>query len=91
MRDILLDENNDLKIVNGDFAVGESEMQEVALILSSNQGEWKEHPVVGANLVTKVRSNTNDPRLERTLRIQMKLDGKDYEQIKNKIKMSYNE
>jgi hypothetical protein len=91
MRDILLDENNDLKIVNGDFAVGESEMQEVGLILSSNQGEWKEHPVVGANLVTKVRSNTNDPRLERTLRIQMKLDGKDYEQIRNKIKMNYND
>lgn len=90
MRDILLDENNELKLANGDFVIGETEMQEVGLILSSNQGEWKEHPVVGANLVTKIRSNTNDTRLERTLRIQMKLDGKDYEQVKNKIKMNYN-
>lgn len=90
MRDIQLDENNDLKIVDGDFVIGESEMQEVELILSSNQGEFKEHPIIGANLVTKVRSNTNDGRLERELRIQMKLDGKNYEQIRNKIKMSYN-
>jgi len=90
MRDVLLDENNDLKIVNGDFVIGESEMQDVGLILSSNQGEWKEHPIIGANLVTKVRSNTNDGRLERELRIQMKLDGKDFEKIRNKIKMNYN-
>ena len=90
MRDVLLDENNDLKIVNGDFVIGESEMQDVGLILSSNQGEWKEHPIIGANLVTKVRSNTNDGRLERELRIQMKLDNKDYEKIRNKIKMNYN-
>jgi len=87
-KDILLDENNDLKITGGDFAIGESLMQEVEMILSTNQGEWKEHPVIGANLVTQIRSNTNDARLERMLRIQMKLDGKDYEQIKNKIKMN---
>ncbi|MCH4824302.1 hypothetical protein ML462_14090 [Gramella lutea] len=89
-KDILLDENNDLKITSGDFAIGESEMQEVEMILSTNQGEWKEHPVTGANLVTQIRTTNNDARLERMLRIQMKLDGKDYEQIKNKIKMNLN-
>ena len=41
MKDILLDENNDIKLSNGDFNTGESEMQEVALILQSVQGEWK--------------------------------------------------
>jgi hypothetical protein len=89
MRDFLLDENNDLKVAGGDFATGETDMQEVGLILSTNQGEWKENAVLGANLVTKVRSNPEAVRLERNLRIQLRLDGKDYEQVKNKIKMNY--
>ena len=50
MKDILLDENNDIKLSNGDFNTRESEMQEVALILQSVQGEWKETPVLGPNL-----------------------------------------
>lgn len=87
--DFLLDDDNDLKVSAGDFGTGESEMQEVGLILSTNQGEWKEEPVLGANLVTKIRSNAEAVRLERELRIQLKLDGKDYEKIKNKIKMNY--
>lgn len=90
MKDVLLDENSDLRIVAGDFAIGASEMQEVGLILSTNQGEWKEQPVIGANLVTKIRSNADSVRLERMLRIQLKLDGKDYEKIKNKIKTHTN-
>ena len=40
-KDILLDDNNDLKILNGDFDFGDSEMQEVGQILQSTQGEWK--------------------------------------------------
>jgi hypothetical protein len=90
MKDFLLDEENDLKVVGADFATGETEMQEVGLILSTNQGEWKENPVLGANLITKIRSNPDAVRLERNLRIQLRLDGKDYEQIKNKIKMNFN-
>ena len=87
--DFLLDDDNDLKVSAGDFATGDSEMQEVGLILSTNQGEWKEQPVLGANLVTKIRSNAEAVRLERELRIQLKLDGKEYDKIKNKIKMNY--
>ena len=31
--DILLDDDNDLLIANGDFIIGESEMQEVGIII----------------------------------------------------------
>ena len=49
-KDILLDENDDLKILNGDFDIGESEMQEVGIILRLRQGELKSDPILGANL-----------------------------------------
>ncbi|MEH6405770.1 MAG: hypothetical protein V7767_00670 [Leeuwenhoekiella sp.] len=89
-KDILLDDTNDLLITGGDFVIEESEMQEVGLILQTNQGEWKAEPLTGANLVREVRGSTNNLRKERTMRIQMKLDGKDYDKIRKQIKEQYN-
>lgn len=83
--DILLDENNDLQIVAGDFVIGESFMQEVGLILQMNQGELKSDPLIGANLTSKIRGVQNDAKIRRHIETQMELDGKDYEDIKNKI------
>lgn len=84
-KDILLDEGNDLQIVNGDFVIGESFMQEVGLILQMNQGELKSDPLIGANLTTKIRGIRNDAKIRRHIETQMELDGKDYEEIKNNI------
>ncbi len=53
--DILLDEDGDLLIVNGDFVIGESIDQEVGLILQSNKGEYKEFPTFGLNLIELTR------------------------------------
>lgn len=46
MNDILINDENDINIINGDFDFGESEMQEVGLILQSTQGEWKANPLL---------------------------------------------
>jgi hypothetical protein len=83
--DILLDENNDLQIVNGDFVIGESLMQEVGIILQMNQGELKSDPLIGANLTTKIRGVQNDAKIRRHIETQMELDGKDYDEIKNNV------
>lgn len=84
-KDILLDDNNDLQIVNGDFVIGESLMQEVGIILQMSQGELKSDPLIGANLNTKIRGVRNDAKIRRLIETQMELDGKDYDEIKNKI------
>lgn len=86
-KDILLDSTNDLLFKDGDLVIGESEMQEVGLILQSNQGDWKDSPIVGSNLTREVRGTENKLKRERNLKIQMKLDGKDYDKIKQKIKL----
>jgi len=85
-KDIILDEDNDLLFKNGDLVLGESEMQEVGLILQSNQGDFKQSPIIGSNLTTEIRGSENKVKRERNLRIQMKLDGKNFDTIKNRLK-----
>jgi hypothetical protein len=85
MKDILLDSTNDLLILNGDFAVGESEMQEVGLILETMQGEWKENPVIGANLFQFMRSKADINAITARVKLHLELDDKEYADIKEKI------
>lgn len=57
MTDILLDENNDMAIVDGDFVIGRSDEQNQHLIIASNKGEWKAHPEVGVGIQNMLNSD----------------------------------
>lgn len=74
MKDFLLDAEGDLNIENGDFVLGESDFQHLELILKSEQGQWKEHPELGANL-HKAQSGVIDRFLNRDIRVQLEADG----------------
>ena len=50
MKDILIDEGNDLRLLAGDFEVGDSDNQQQKAILTTEKGEWKEHPEVGVGI-----------------------------------------
>ena len=51
MKDILIDNNNDLRLsTDGDFEVGYSDNQQQKAILTTEKGEWKEHPEVGVGI-----------------------------------------
>jgi hypothetical protein len=86
-KDIVLDSEFDLKIVNGDFVIDESETQEVALILSMSQGELKSDPLIGANLIEFIRGGKDKVKIEKHIRSQLELDDKDYDDIKENIKI----
>ncbi len=83
--DILLDENDDLNIVNGDLFIGESVIQEVGIILRLNSGELKSDPVLAPNLVQLVNSASNNQEFEERVRLFLKRDNKNYEDIKKLI------
>ncbi|WP_300978935.1 hypothetical protein [Flavobacterium sp.] len=83
--DILLDDNDDLTIVNGDFVIGESVIQEVGIILRLNSGELKSDPVLAPNLVQLVNSVSNNQEFEERVRLFLKRDNKNYEDIKKLI------
>ena len=51
MKDILIDNNNDLRLsTDGDFEVCYSDNQQQKAILTTEKGEWKEHPEVGIGI-----------------------------------------
>ncbi len=75
MKDILLDENKDLKIdANGDFAVGESDNQNIELIIESFMGEFKQFPALGFGIEKKIKSDTSINDILRDLKVQLGYD-----------------
>lgn len=83
--DILLNENNDLDIVDGDFNIGESLLQEIGIILRLNSGQLKTDPVMAPNLIQLIKGKSDSQEFENRVRLFLKRDNKDYNQIKDLI------
>jgi hypothetical protein len=84
-KDILLDDTDDIAIINGDFFVDESTLQEVGIILRLNSGELKSDPVLAPNLIQLVKADANDQEFEERVRLFLKRDNKNYDDIKKLI------
>lgn len=72
--DILLDENDDLLIENGDFVIGESTLQHQRLLLLCNKGEFKENPTRCIGLNRYLESN-DAQALAREIDVDFSKDG----------------
>lgn len=73
-QDIAL-QNNDVYIVNGDFAVTESDTQHIADTMNAFPGWWKENPQDGVGVFQFIHSAGQDQKLKRSLQIQLTSDG----------------
>jgi hypothetical protein len=73
-RDYLKTVNGDLLIVNGDFVVGESDQQHIEDIFITNQGEYKEWPLLGFGAINYIKSRVTDAEFKRDLKIQLAYD-----------------
>lgn len=80
MQDILIDTDGDLKIVNGDFAIGESTDQHLELLFASHPGEWKAHLQTGIG-IGKSQNGLTDRFLDTNIRDQLKGDGFELERL----------
>lgn len=76
MADVLLDNNNDLFTSGGDFAVGDSTVQEVESIILSYPGWWKQFPLVGCAAPNYLNSPGAGQQLSNSISQQLKIDGK---------------
>lgn len=82
-KDIILDENNDLEIVNGDFVIDQSDQQHVKGIVSFQKGALKEFPLVGFGVETYLKQTTlNKLKFMRDLKVQLANDNYPNAQIK---------
>mgnify|MGYP000494461125 CR=1 FL=1 len=60
MKGLLLDEDGDLLIRKGSLVIGENSDQIIGLVLVANRGEFKEYPLIGAEVI-KLQNGNNDP------------------------------
>lgn len=81
MNDLLLTQNYDLDIKNGDFVIGDSQEQSVELLLMSNQGEFKLNPEAGCNILS-AKNGVIGRLLDREIRVQLEADGFQLENLK---------
>lgn len=79
-KDIILNEELDLKIVDGDFAVSESTYQHQQLLLYAEKGEFKANPKVGVGSKRYLESEKPDD-YAREIRHQFINDGMEVESI----------
>lgn len=82
-KDILLDENNDLLIQNGDFVIGISEEQEIKMILQAVKNDYKQTPELGVNLIEELNGSGSVRALQQKIKLNLRMDGK--ENVKFKI------
>lgn len=75
--DFLLDQDGDLLIRDGDFAVGESDDQHIEDIITAFPGWWKQFPLLGVGIFQNIKSSQNPQDLERSIKINLQSDGYD--------------
>ncbi len=73
--DIVLTEDDDLQIANGDFAVAQSDQQHVKDIFRAYRGEYKEFPLLGFGAGNYLKKNSDlKYAFLRDLRQQLRYD-----------------
>lgn len=75
MQDILLDEEGDIIIENGDFKIGESTYQEVKSLLETPPGGLRENGYFGIDLANEIDED-GSINFKAELKKQLKLDNK---------------
>lgn len=75
-KDILL-YKNDLYAVDGDFPIGESDVQHVCDTIAAFPGWWKENPTDGVGIRAYMHSAGQELKLKRSMQINLQSDGYD--------------
>lgn len=74
-KDIILNQNNEIQFLNGDFFVGDSGDQHIQTIIQANKGQFYESPLVGVGISSKINGPFDRANLSREVREQLQADG----------------
>lgn len=74
-KDIKLDDDGDLLIVNGDFVIDFSDQQNVEDIIDAFVGSYKEFPALGVGIKAYQGSSGQEQKLEQAIKLQLQADG----------------
>jgi hypothetical protein len=88
MKGILLNNDFDLLIRDGSFVIGEAEISEAGVILGLNQGNLKNDPLLGPDLVKYMRSIDGASKAVAAAKKHLARDGKSYQDMKDRIRFN---
>lgn len=96
MKGILLNSFGDIqitprKLIDGKLTglmVGDTLIQNASIVLELSQGELKEDPLLGPNLLRFIRGKANRQLVERQVKIHLNRAGVNYEELKDKMKIN---
>lgn len=99
MKGIMLDDNGDIlirprdepdgKIASG-LVIDDTLIQSAAIVLGMNQGEMKEDPALGPNLLRYIRSSANRAKIEKQMQIHLQRAKIDYDELIGNIQLQLN-
>lgn len=75
MKDLKIDSEGSLVIVNGDLAIGESDLQHQSDIMWAEKGWWHFRPDLGVALQQWINESGTAPTLVRVIRQELERDG----------------
>lgn len=81
MTDILLGEDLDLQMANGDLVVELSDAQHFQLLLLSHKAEWRQWPLVGVGIGNWLLDDVVPTSLKHEIATQAEYDGAKLTQI----------
>lgn len=73
--DIMLDENNDLIIKDGDLVIGDSRYQHVKHLLEAEKGFYKFSPQSGVGMMNLLHDEFQPEEILRLVRFEVERDG----------------
>lgn len=89
--DFLLNDQNEMIVENGDFAVGVADDQNVRNILTATKATYIQHPLVGVGLLDQLSGFIGDAE-KRKIRLNLAADGYRVSKLENndgKITLEY--
>ena len=74
-KDIILDSDGDLEILNGDIFINESDSQHVELILTADKGQFRQFPLVGIGIKKFSNGPFSAQAIKQGIKLQLESDG----------------
>lgn len=74
-QDYLRDDNGELIVLNGDYVIGPSDQQHVVDIVETQQGEYKEFPLIGFGAINYIKKIIVEDEFKSDLKEQLSYDG----------------
>ena len=73
--DFLSDENHEILIENGDFAIGDNEAQDIQRIVQAQRGEFRQFPALGVGMKNWLNGPLDKRKLKKDVALHLQSDG----------------